>query len=275
MSAFTEARLGDLASAVTITRGFPTQRTVPDGDIPVMSVADLRNDSAPRHFADLDAIDEAGLSLAQPGDVLVAIEGGTVGETIAVGEGLAQFVPSQQVAILRVTDTTELDPWYLGAWFATEQARDQLRRLARGAGIQRIPIREVASVTVKLPMLSQQREIGSRFVAFETAIKAHRAVAACLEDLRDLDMVVAFSDAADRAAHSTHGPHGEDEALDGATDRIRPGRTSFLDLDPPAPYKRSKITMGGRELDLMLPPQTPELTPEEIQAEREFKQHGQ
>jgi hypothetical protein len=87
MSAFNLVRLGDLTSAVTITRGFPTQRTVPDGDVPVMSVADLRNDSAPRHFADLDAIDEAGLDFAEPGDVLVAIEGGTVGETMVVAEG--------------------------------------------------------------------------------------------------------------------------------------------------------------------------------------------
>jgi hypothetical protein len=211
MSAFNLVRLGDLTSAVTITRGFPTQRTVPDGDVPVMSVADLRNDSAPRHFADLDAIDEAGLDFAEPGDVLVAIEGGTVGETMVVAEGSGQFVPSQQVAIVRVTDTAAVDPWYLGAWFATEQAREQLLRLASGVTIQRIRIRELASLTVKLLPLSQQRDIGRRFVAFETAIKSHRAVAGCLEDLRDVDLVVAFSDPADLAAHSTHGKAGPHE----------------------------------------------------------------
>jgi hypothetical protein len=58
-------------------------------------------------------------------------------------------------------------------------------------GTQRIPIRELASLTVTLPTLSQQREIGQHFIAFETAIKAHRAVAACLEDLREADLVVA------------------------------------------------------------------------------------
>jgi type I restriction enzyme S subunit len=205
MSTYTEVRLGDLAPTVTITRGFPTQRTVADGDVPVMSVADLRNQSTPRHYADLDAIDEAGLGFAEPGDVLVVIEGGTVGETLTVAEGSTQFVPSQQVAILRVTDTAQVDPWYLGAWFATEQAREQLRRLAVGMGIRRIPMRELASLTVKLLPLPQQRDIGRRFVAFETAIKSHRAVAACLEDLRDVELVVAFSDAADRVADSTDG----------------------------------------------------------------------
>jgi hypothetical protein len=203
MNAFTEVRLGDLAPAVTTTRGFPTNRTVPDGDVPVMSIADLRNDSAPRHFADLDAIEEAGLSFAKPGDVLIAIEGGTVGEAMVVPEGLAQFVPSQQVAILRVTDTDQVDPWYMGAWFAAQQGRAQLLGLAAGVAIRRIRIRDLASVTVKLLTLSQQRDIGRRFVAFEAAIKAHRAVAECLEDLRDVDLVMTFSDAAESAAHQT------------------------------------------------------------------------
>jgi hypothetical protein len=208
MNACTEVRLGDLAQAVTTTRGFPTNRTVPDGDVPVMSIADLRNDSAPRHFADLEAIEEAGLSFAEPGDVLIAIEGGTVGEAMVVAEGLAQFVPSQQVAILRVTDTDRVDPWYLGAWFAAQQGRAQLLGLAGGVALRRIRIRDLASVTVKLLPISQQRDIGQRFVAFETAIKSHRAVAGCLEDLRDVDLVLAFSDTADRAVHPSHGKAG-------------------------------------------------------------------
>lgn len=201
MSAFTEVRLGDLAT--TITRGFPTNRAVPDGDVPVMSVADLRNNSAPRHFADQDAIEEANLSLAKPGDILVAIEGGTVGETMVVAEESGQFVPSQQVAIVRVTDTAAVNPWYLGAWFATEEARAQLLGLAMGVTIRRIRIGELGSLTVKLLPLSQQRDIGQRFVAFETAIKSHQAVVRCLEDLRGVELVVAFADAPDLAAHST------------------------------------------------------------------------
>lgn len=207
MRDFTEVRLGDLA-AVAIIRGFPTQRTEVDGDVPVMSVADLRNGSGPRHYADMDSIEEAGLAFAEPGDVLVAIEGGTVGETLTVTEGAAQFVPSQQVATIRVMDSAAVDPWYLGAWFATELARETLRRLAVGMGIKRVPIRELASLTVKLPGLSQQREIGRRFLAFETAIGAHRDLAACLEDLRDVDLVVAFSDVTDPTAHPTEGMAG-------------------------------------------------------------------
>jgi restriction endonuclease S subunit len=60
-------------------------------------------------------------------------------------------------------------------------------------GIQRIPIKDLASLIVRVPPLQDQREIGERFRAFETAIQSHRAVTACLEELRDLDLVLTFA----------------------------------------------------------------------------------
>ena len=186
-------RLGDLARALTIARGFPTQRAVPDGDVRVMSVAMLRNSASPKHFADHDALADLGLNVAQPGDVLVAIEGGSVGESLVVSRGINDFVPSQQAATLRVTDPTVIDPWYLGGWLTTEPAREQLRRLARGLGIQRIPLKDLASVVVPVPPLNIQRDVGARFCAFETAVQSHRAVTACLEELRSLDLLLTFA----------------------------------------------------------------------------------
>jgi len=188
-----EIRLGDLLSAVLdVTRGFPTQRAVSEGDVRVMSVAALRNATPPKYFADRMELKES--DLAQPGDVLVAIEGGTVGETLVVPEGLEEFLPSQQAATLRVHDRSRLYPRYLGAWLSAEPAAEQLRRLARGSGIQRIAIKELSSLIVRVPPLDEQQAIGERFRAFETAIRSHRAVSACLEELRDLDLVVAFAD---------------------------------------------------------------------------------
>lgn len=194
MTSFEEIRLGDLDQVLTISRGFPTHRTTPAGEVRVMSVAALRNESPPKLFADRDDISDVGLEPARPGDVLIAIEGGTVGETMVVPDDIDEFVPSQQVATLRVVDTTSLDPWYLGAWFTTEQARQQIRRLARGTTIRRVPINDLASLTLPIPPLADQQEIALRFLAFEKAIQAHRAVTACLQDLRDLDLVVTFAD---------------------------------------------------------------------------------
>ncbi len=207
---FVEVRLGDLKDLVTISRGFPTQRAMPDGEVRVMSLAALRNDTAPKLFADRDDIDDIRLELGQPGDVLIAIEGGTVGETLVVPDGLDEFVPSQQVATLRVIENAMLDPRFLGAWFATEPAREQIRRLARGTGIQRVPIHDLETLTVMLPPLADQQTIGRRFFAFEDAIQGHRAVTACLQDLRDLDLVVTFAGASTPSMTERHGKERHD-----------------------------------------------------------------
>lgn len=199
MSYFRYIRLADLGHAVTIARGFPTHRAVPAGDIRVMSIADLRNQSPPRYFADRADMEDLGIDIGQPGDVLFSIEGGTVGETLMVQEDIADFVPSQQVATLRVIDSALLDPWYLGAWLATGPAREQLERLARGMGIQRIPIKELSALTIKVPSIELQREIGDRFRAFERAIQSHRSVIACLEELRNTDLIVTFADSSSDA----------------------------------------------------------------------------
>jgi hypothetical protein len=193
MTAIEEVRLGDLVpETLSITRGFPTQRAVDVGDIRVMSVAALRSAAPPRHYA--DHIDVTEAEIARPSDVLVAIEGGTVGEVLVVPDGVDEFVPSQQAVTMRVQDLTILDPWYLGAWLTSDSGAEQLRRLARGTGIQRIPIKELSSLLVRVPPLTEQHEIGDRFRAFETAIRSHRAVSACLEDLRNLDLVVTFAE---------------------------------------------------------------------------------
>ena len=64
-----------------------------------------------------------------------------------------------------------------------------------GAGIQRIPVNDLWTLTAGLQPLADQRMIGGRFPAFEHAIQAHRAVTACLEGLGDLDLVVSFAGA--------------------------------------------------------------------------------
>jgi restriction endonuclease S subunit len=130
---------------------------------------------------------------AAPGDVLVAIEGSTLGEAYVVSEDDDEFVPSQQVATLKVIDRGKLDPSYLGAWLMTETALERIRRLARGSANQRIPIRDLASLTLMLPSLTDQQEIGRRFLAFETTIQSHRSVMTCLERLLRLDLVATFA----------------------------------------------------------------------------------
>ena len=101
MSAPVEWRLGEIFG-VDVHRGMPTSRTSTDGQYPVFSIAALRNDDAPTRFVDRDEMDPYGADGAYVDDVLVAIEGGTVGEAMVVTRDMGPFVPSQQVAVIRL-----------------------------------------------------------------------------------------------------------------------------------------------------------------------------
>lgn len=194
-SAEREVRLGDLlvASTATMSRGFPTQRSSPAG-IPVMSVAALRSGSQPRHFANSEDLEDLSLDLALPADVLIAVEGGTVGESMMVTGDEDSFVPSQQVAIVRVIDPAVVDPWYLGAWLASEQGRDRLRRLSRGSGIQRIALKDLGSLPIPLPPMNQQAQTGRHFRALENLIHRSRTVLESADQVRDAALALTFSE---------------------------------------------------------------------------------
>lgn len=188
-----EMRLVDLYPSVVIRRGFPTQRSRSVGDVGVLSVPALHAGATPKHFAQREDLADLRMDLARPGDVLVAIEGESIGEALMVPADAGDFVPSQQVATLRVADSAVLDPWYLGAWFATDSTRQKLRRLTRRSGIQRISVKDLATVILPVPSLQTQHSIGERFRAFDTSIQSHRAVTSCLEELRAVDLAVVFA----------------------------------------------------------------------------------
>lgn len=55
-------------------------------------------------------------------------------------------------------------------------------------------MKDLPSLVLKVPSLADQHAIGARFQAFETSIQSHRSVAACLSELRDLDLQVVFAE---------------------------------------------------------------------------------
>jgi hypothetical protein len=129
---------------------------------------------------------------------LISLEGASAGDTFTVPEGSAEFVPSQQVAVVRVLDRSALNPWYLGAWLATEEARGQMRRLARGAAVQRIPVNDLAALDLP-PWRTTTRGmaasgIGERFRIFQNAIKTHQDIVEHLESMCSLGIATDFDD---------------------------------------------------------------------------------
>ncbi len=176
-------RLGDLGSAVTISRGIPTQATSATGPIPVYSVPDLRSGAPARRFVDPAALTHPLHGAAMDEDVLVALEGSAAGDVFVVPDGLPGFAPSQQVAVIRIHDQSTINPWYLGSFLSTEAARMQMRRLTRGQKVQRIPVRDLNTVSVRLAPRSTQTAVGNQYRTFQAAIKVHRQTAQHLEEM--------------------------------------------------------------------------------------------
>ncbi len=176
-------RLGDLGNAVSVSRGIPTQATSASGPVPVFSVPDLRSGAPAKRFVDPAALTDPLHGVVMDEDVLIALEGSAAGEVFVVPEGLPRFAPSQQVAVVRIHDHSTINPWYLGAFLSTETARMQMRRLTRGEKVQRIPVRDLNTVSVPLAPRSTQTAVGDQYRTFQAAIKVHRQTAQHLEDM--------------------------------------------------------------------------------------------
>jgi hypothetical protein len=192
----TKTRIADVPELIAITRGIPTQATSPTGELPVFSLPDLQSRSEAGRFISGPELAATGVRIPQPGDTLISLEGASVGDTFTVPDGSAEFVPSQQVAVVRVLDRSALDPWYLGAWLATEEARGQMRRLARGAAVQRIPVKDLAALDLP-PWRTRvyvARGIGEQFRTFQNAIKTHQDIVEHLKLMRSLGIAINFND---------------------------------------------------------------------------------
>ena len=195
------SRLEDLAT-VFVRRGFPSFKATEAGEIPVRSVAIVRSGGAARLIADSASVQEAG-GISAINDILLTIEGPSIGDFVVVGPEHGAFVPSQQVATIRSGNTELTDPWFVAAWIATPTAQAQLQRLTRGSAIQRITFSDLGKLDVPSAPIGNQRIIGEKFRAFEESLRTHRAIAECLLELQSVDNTSAFDDL---LAHSSSDP---------------------------------------------------------------------
>lgn len=188
MSGYEMRQVADLSQVLQLIKGFPTSRTADHGAIPVKSIAVLRNGEASSLSIDLDQVEEGQVRLAEIGDVLVAVEGGTVGESIIVTERMVGFVASQQAMTLRAAKHGPLDPWFLAAWMRSDQGRASLSRLVKGSGIQRIAYRDLLTLELPVPPLSDQRRIGQLFRTFTESTEAHKQIVSDLVQLQRVEV---------------------------------------------------------------------------------------
>jgi restriction endonuclease S subunit len=93
---------------------------------------------------------------------------------------------------LRVTEPSTLLPEYLAAWIVSPLGRQQLLRLARGSGIQRIAFSDVFKLAVPLPPMDVQTDVCNRLSGFSDAIAEHRRVVDTLNELREIELTWLF-----------------------------------------------------------------------------------
>lgn len=194
MSDVVTKKVGEFpVEVLDLIKGFPTSRAEDRGDIPVMSIAALRNGDSPKLFADRRNLEDVFAKKAEVGDVLVAVEGGTVGEVMVVIGSDIGFVASQQVLTLRVGDQGQLSPWYLGAWLRSERGQAGLSRLIKGSGIKRIAYRDLLTLEIDTPPYTEQVHIGELFRTFQESIEAHELIASSLKRLMEIEIEVAVA----------------------------------------------------------------------------------
>jgi hypothetical protein len=223
VNAAQEVRLSDLSYAIAITRGIPTRLTTPDDSgIPVLSMTNLRQEVTPERFFDPEALGDTPVHLPGPGDVLVSIEGPTVGDTLTVVDAPICAV-SQQVAVFEVIDESRILPWFLGACLATDTSRAQLLRLASGTAIRRIALKDLGTLTIPLPDLATQRRIADRFASFQQAIHAHQQIIDYLEFTCTVDFKAQLMSTAESSVPSTKAANeGNRKPRRSADDQARP-----------------------------------------------------
>ena len=183
----------DQISGVSVLRGLPTSRTVSEGDIPVRSIASLRHEERATRFANRDDLGRRQELVVQPGDLLVSIGGPDLGECVVVPDGGDLFIPTQQVAIVRMGTPREVDPWFLAAWFDSEHGRHQLDGLMRSTVVPRVSIDDMARIRIPVPDAEVQERLAKRYRAFEESIEAHRVILADTQRLKDVELTLAFA----------------------------------------------------------------------------------
>lgn len=180
-----------LAEIADIVTGSAPGAAVPHDSVPFIQIKDL--DPQKRAFVWGSRPTAKRAVAARAGDLLLAARGGqavVAGE--ADGAGLEEAYPTLDVYLIR-PDHERLDPAYLAAWLTFEPVRNRLQASTTGALIPRIPIGSLKDLTVPLPPLQRQRQIGALFHLAHQETALLERLAAQTAQLRTRQLAAAFA----------------------------------------------------------------------------------
>lgn len=158
MKSFPLASLADVSTGVTL-RGADAARSVPDGNVCLLKIGDLREDGR----FDLPEpamirLDPSSVERYQihPEDVLIASRGSRA--TAAIYEGPLPAVAGSQFYVIR-PHLDRLLPDYLHWYLNRPEMQTTLMDSARGSYVQAIPVDVVRQLSIPVPPLDVQRRL--------------------------------------------------------------------------------------------------------------------
>ena len=71
-------------------------------------------------------------------------------------------------------DESRIDPYYLAAYFESEQGMASLRRISVGTAMPNISVGQLMSLLIPVPSIEQQRAVSERYKAIKDEIELLR-----------------------------------------------------------------------------------------------------
>jgi type I restriction enzyme M protein len=179
---WTDAQLADFCELIP---GAPTQDD-PNGSVPVLKPKNLVSGklTGPTDKMDAAEAEQRPRYRVTSGDLLCA-RTGTVGRVGLAENDQAGWIFGSGLICIRIKPSTQVDPQFLGFYFAHPAVSDWVTRHARGTSIPNISSRVLGTLPISLPPLSVQRAIGHALVTLNDSIEAHQRIYETTAELRD------------------------------------------------------------------------------------------
>lgn len=175
------------AGALTYGDGYRTKRS--EHGRPgyrILRVADVQDGGVAQggdDYVHQDFRGSIGTKLSQPGDVLLTTKG-TVGRVAIYPASAEQVVYSPQLCYFRVRDSGAISSRFLSYWFKTEEFRQQAARRANNTDMAAyINLRDIGSLEIDVPPISEQQAIAEVLGALDDKIAGNSRASSTAHDL--------------------------------------------------------------------------------------------
>ncbi|MBX3697647.1 MAG: restriction endonuclease subunit S [Dokdonella sp.] len=152
-----------------------------------------------------DQLKKVGVKVSQPGDVVFTSKG-TVGRFAFVTSEVERFVYSPQLCFWRSVDRDMIDPRFLYYWIQGEEAAEQIDALKCQTDMaDYVSLTDQRLMTITLPEISEQRQIGRILGAIDGKIELNRRTNRTLSSLRDVLLPAALAGELQEVLHRSVG----------------------------------------------------------------------